>query len=203
MRRFGRSTSDYSQEHFFALENILNMAIDSYMQLGQQRAIATIPKMFSSTKEAEKTAQQIAGLTAIRAKMQKGNVSDDFIANLVKGTKEYRDAEAILNNATKVSSAISRAYLVATSVDDVYNQAKEYGFDNQTAGMISLATYGIMGALFQTDYMRSILYNADDYELSRSIKTITRKYLENNNKAILKETLTAANDETKKSVLKK
>lgn len=203
MRRFGRSTSDYSQEHFFALENILNMAIDSYMQLGQQRAIATIPKMFTSTKEAEKTAQQIAGLTAIRAKMQKGNVSDDFIANLVKGTKEYRDAEAILNNATKVSSAISRAYLVATSVDDVYNQAKEYGFDNQTAGMISLATYGIMGALFQTDYMRSILYNADDYELSRNIKTITRKYLENNNKAILKETLTAANDETKKSVLKK
>ena len=69
--------------------------------------------------------------------------------------------------------------------------------------MISLATYGIMGALFQTDYMRSILYNADDYELARNIKTITRKYLENNNKAILKETLTAANDETKKSVLKK
>lgn len=37
MRKFRRSTSDYSQEHTFSLENIIDMATDSFMQLRQQK----------------------------------------------------------------------------------------------------------------------------------------------------------------------
>lgn len=202
MRRFGRSTSDYSQEHFFGFENILNMAIDSYMQLGQQRAIATIPQLFSTTQKAQKQIDMAARLSSIKL-ISQGKMSQNMLEALTKGSSLYRDAEKLLNKASKVSSAISRAYLVTTAVDDVYNQAKLYGFDNQTAGLISLATYAGIGALFQTDYFRGLLYNTPEYELSRNIRTLTKKYLKNNSEAIAKDLSAAATTEAKKNVLKR
>ena len=167
MRKFGRSTSDYAQDHFFSFENIMDLAVDSFMQLRQQRLIAEIPKRLRMLKKAEES------------------------------------AEKVINNATKVSTAISRAYLIATSTEDTYNLARSYGFDTQTSSMISLGTYIGIGALFQTDYFRGMLYNTPDYELKRHIKLLVDNYLRNNAKIMSKELVENATGEAKKNLFKK
>lgn len=163
MRKFGRSTSDYAQDHFFSFENIMDLAVDSFMQLRQQRSIAEIPKRLGMLKKTEK----------------------------------------VINNATKVSTAISRAYLIATSTEDTYNLARSYGFDTQTSSMISLGTYIGIGALFQTDYFRGMLYNTPDYKLKRDIKLLVDNYLRNNAKVMSKELVENATGEAKKNLFKK
>lgn len=204
MRRFGHSTSDYAQEHFFSFENIIDLAIDSYMQYGTQKAIAKIPERIGIGKEANKAMEQASRMSAWKLYFDGANLSDDMIRAVTKSTQAYRNAEKLLNESSKISSAISRAYLVATSVEDVYNQSKLYGFDSQTAGVISLAAYAGVGALFSTDYGRGLLYNADDYELAKDIKILTRKYLQNNAAKISNDVSNAGIDKAaKKSVLKK
>ena len=206
MRKFGRSTSDYAQDHFFSFENIMDLAVDSFMQLRQQRLIAEIPKRLGMLKKAEESAEKAALTTLLsgdseRIAYLKSN--PEVLNALVKASPIYRNAEKVINNATKVSTAISRAYLIATSTEDTYNLARSYGFDTQTSSMISLGTYIGMGALFQTDYFSGMLYNTPDYELKRDIKLLVDNYLRNNAKVMSKELVENATGEAKKNLFKK
>ena len=206
MRKFGRSTSDYAQDHFFSFENIMDLAVDSFMQLRQQRLIAEIPKRLGMLKKAEESAEKAALTTLLsgdseRIAYLKSN--PEVLNALVKASPIYRNAEKVINNATKVSTAISRAYLIATSTEDTYNLARSYGFDTQTSSMISLGTYIGIGALFQTDYFKGMLYNTPDYELKRDIKLLVDNYLRNNAKVMSKELVENATGEAKKNLFKK
>lgn len=206
MRKFGRSTSDYAQDHFFSFENIMDLAVDSFMQLRQQRLIAEIPKRLGMLKKAEESAEKAALTTLLsgdseRIAYLKSN--PEVLNALVKASPIYRNAEKVINNATKVSTAISRAYLIATSTEDTYNLARSYGFDTQTSSMISLGTYIGIGALFQTDYFRGMLYNTPNYELKRDIKLLVDNYLRNNAKVMSKELVENATGEAKKNLFKK
>lgn len=206
MRKFGRSTSDYAQDHFFSFENIMDLAVDSFMQLRQQRLIAEIPKRLGMLKKAEESAEKAALTTLLsgdseRIAYLKSN--PEVLNALVKASPIYRNAEKVINNATKVSTAISRAYLIATSTEDTYNLARSYGFDTQTSSMISLGTYIGIGALFQTDYFGGMLYNTPDYELKRDIKLLVDNYLRNNAKVMSKELVENATGEAKKNLFKK
>lgn len=206
MRKFGRSTSDYAQDHFFSFENIMDLAVDSFMQLRQQRLIAEIPKRLGMLKKAEESAEKAALTTLLsgdseRIAYLKSN--PEVLNALVKASPIYRNVEKVINNATKVSTAISRAYLIATSTEDTYNLARSYGFDTQTSSMISLGTYIGIGALFQTDYFRGMLYNTPDYELKRDIKLLVDNYLRNNAKVMSKELVENATGEAKKNLFKK
>lgn len=206
MRKFGRSTSDYAQDHFFSFENIMDLAVDSFMQLRQQRLIAEIPKRLGMLKKAEKSAETATLITLLsgdskRIAYLKSN--PEVLNALVKASPIYRNAEKVINNATKVSTAISRAYLIATSTEDTYNLARSYGFDTQTSSMISLGTYIGIGALFQTDYFKGMLYNTPDYELKKDIKLLVDNYLRNNAKVMSKELVENATGEAKKNLFKK
>lgn len=206
MRKFGRSTSDYAQDHFFSFENIMDLAVDSFMQLRQQRLIAEIPKRLGMLKKAEESAETATLTTLLsgdseRIAYLKSN--PDVLHALVKASPIYRNAEKVINNATKVSTAISRAYLIATSTEDTYNLARSYGFDTQTSSMISLGTYIGIGALFQTDYFRGMLYNTPDHELKKDIKLLVDNYLRNNAKIMSKELVENATGEAKKNLFKK
>lgn len=206
MRKFGRSTSDYAQDHFFSFENIMDLAVDSFMQLRQQRLIAEIPKRLGMLKKAEESAEKAALTTLLsgdseRIAYLKSN--PEVLNALVKASPIYRNAEKVINNATKVSTAISRAYLIATSTEDTYNLARSYGFDTQTSSMISLGTYIGIGALFQTDYFRGMLYNTPDHELKKDIKLLVDNYLRNNAKVMSKELVENATGEAKKNLFKK
>lgn len=206
MRKFGRSTSDYAQDHFFSFENIMDLAVDSFMQLKQQRLIAEIPKRLGMLKKAEESTEKAALTTLLsgdseRIAYLKSN--PEVLNALVKASPIYRNAEKVINNATKVSTAISRAYLIATSTEDTYNLARSYGFDTQTSSMISLGTYIGIGTLFQTNYFSGMLYNTPDYELKRDIKLLVDNYLRNNAKVMSKELVENATGEAKKNLFKK
>lgn len=206
MRKFGRSTSDYTQDHFFSFENIMDLAIDSFMQLRQQRLIAEIPKRLGMLKKAEKSAETATLTTLLsgdseRIAYLKSN--PDVLRSLVKASPIYRNVEKVINNATKVSTAISHAYLIATSTEDTYNLARSYGFDTQTSSVISLGTYIGIGALFQTNYFRGMLYNTPDYNLKRDIKLLVDNYLRNNAEVMSKELVENATGEAKKNLFKK
>lgn len=206
MRKFGRSTSDYAQDHFFSFENIMDLAVDSFMQLRQQRLIAEIPKRLGMLKKAEESAEKATLTTLLsgdseRIAYLKSN--PEVLNALVKASPIYRNAEKVINNATKVSTAISRAYLIATSTEDTYNLARSYGFDTQTSSVISLGTYIGIGALFQTNYFRAMLYNTPDYDLKKNIKLLVDNYLRNNAKVMSKELVENATGEAKKNLFKK
>lgn len=210
MHKFGKSTSDYAQNHFFGFENIMDMAVDSFMQLTQQRLIAQIPEKLGMMTKAKNLAESATNEASKKAIMQ-ALISQDFtgamgnrevIEALAKATPMYRRAEKLFNKARNVSDVISKAYLITTSTEDVYNQARSYGFDKQSASMISLATYVGIGTLFQTDYFRGILTNTPDYELQRDIRIQVKNYLKNNAKLMQGEVSQATTDEAKKSVFK-
>lgn len=206
MRKFGRSTSDYAQDHFFSFENIMDLAVDSFMQLRQQRLIAEIPKRLGMLKKAEQSAETATLTTLLSGDSERiayFKSNPEVLNALVKASPIYRNAEKVINNATKVSTAISRAYLIATSTEDTYNLARSYGFDTQTSSMISLGTYIGIGALFQTDYFGGMLYNTPDYELKRDIKLLVDNYLRNNAKVMSKELVENATGEAKKNLFKK
>lgn len=206
MRKFGRSTSDYTQDHFFSFENIMDLAVDSFMQLRQQRLIAEIPKRLGMLKKAEKSAETATLTTLLSGNSERIaylKSNPDVLHALVKASPIYRNAEKVINNATKVSTAISRAYLIATATEDTYNLARSYGFDTQTSSMISLGTYIGIGALIQTYYFRGMLYNTPDYELKRNIKLLVDNYLRNNARVMSKELVENATGEAKKNLFKK
>lgn len=206
MRKFGRSTSDYAQDHFFSFENIMDLAVDSFMQLRQQRLIAEIPKRLGMLKKAEQSAETATLTTLLSGDSERiayFKSNPEVLNALVKASPIYRNAEKVINNATKVSTAISRAYLIATSTEDTYNLARSYGFDTQTSSMISLGTYIGIGALFQTDYFRGMLYNTPDHELKKDIKLLVDNYLRNNAKVMSKELVENATGEAKKNLFKK
>lgn len=205
MRKFGQSKSDYAQEHFFSLENVIDLAADSFAQLKQQRAIAEIPKRLGMMKEASAAAEKATMATLMSAdpsKVKYLTEHPEVLKALAKTNEGYRNAEKMFEQASKLSTAISRAYLITTSTEDTYNMSRSYGFDKQTSSLISLATYAGIGTLFQTDYFRGILYNTPDYELKRNINAMVKSYLDNNAKTMAKELTENVEDNAKKNLFK-
>jgi hypothetical protein len=195
--------SEYSRNRLFTYENIMDFAVSSFMQLSQQRAIASLPQRFKANKinAAENE------LNNLRTKY-KLNASEEMLAtfesnpklldDLIKNTASYRKISSDLESLSKMSTAISRGYMVVTSAEGVYNMARSYGFDPQTSGFVSLLTYAGLAYLFRTDYMRGYLYNTPDYEKMHEVKNMMKAYMQNN----LKQLTSAKNSspEVKKKI---
>jgi hypothetical protein len=143
MRKFKHSTSDYSQLHSFSFESIMDMAISSFTQYAQQRAIAQIPQMFYGKAIDDSYAEAtIKELFKHNGETQAFLLQNREVLNeVVKAGASYRKTKELLDKAEKISTAVSRGYLIATSTEDVYREARNYGFDKQTSSVISLATY--------------------------------------------------------------
>lgn len=182
MQQFGHSRSDYSQEHLFSFESVMDMAVQSLSQLCQQRAVG---QLFGNigTKNLQNSAKMSEAFLmanaddAMRAYWVKNPTA---LTNIIKSTEMYRHAEKAAKVYTKLGEYASRGYLIATSTQDTYRIARQYGFDTQTSSIISLATMIGVGTLFSTDYFRGMLYNSSDYELSNKIKLMQQSYIRNN-----------------------
>lgn len=205
MRKFSRSTSDYSQEHTFSLENIIDMATDSFVQLRQQKWIAELPERLGIMKPVEKSlkeADTINLLKLLGTKDEKLLNNRELREALAKASPIYRKMSDYEKTAKKISVAVSRGYLIATSTEDTYNMARSYGFDQQTSSMIALGTYVGIGTLFQTDYFRGMLSNTPDYELQRDVKILVKSYLENNAKTMAGDLAKSTTTEAKANLFK-
>lgn len=192
MKRFTVSQTDEAKDNIFRIENLFNLIEDSYMQLAQQRAIATLPQTLGLTKKAEQAANNALMMQLIGAKSQGLEVGEETIKAMAKTSPIYKAAMKDIEKYSKVSHAISMAYLIGTSGGDTFNMAKGYGFDNFASSVISLATLGAYGTLFQTDYFRSMLTGNASQEEMKRIKSVVRQYLKNNGKEMTKDAAEAA-----------
>lgn len=180
MKRFSKSNSDEARNNTFRLENLFDLVQSSFMQLAQQRAIATIPQNLGLTKEAELAAAQSRTIQWIANKANGFKYGDEMVDALTKASPVYREAMKTIDKYSKVSHAISMAHIIATSGGNAFNEARSHGFDNFSSSVISLATLGFYGGLFQTDYGRALLTGSTSAEETRRIKTILKNYLKNN-----------------------
>ena len=96
----------------------------------------------------------------------------------VKMSKSFNDAEKLLREASKVSDHISKVYLVTTAMQDVFNQSRKHGFDQETSAWVTLLSSLGMYGLLQTDYFRGMLTNNMDYELKREMKTVAKAFVD-------------------------
>lgn len=186
MQQFGHSHSDYSQEHLFSFESVMDMAVQSLTQLCQQRAVG---QLFGGigTKNLENSSRMSGTILMANADKQLREYwkkNPKIFNDIIKSTQMYGHAEKAAKAYTKLGEYASRGYLIATSTQDTYRIARQYGFDTQTSSIISLATMVGVGTLFSTDYFRGMLYNSSDYELSNKIKLMQKAYIENNKQAL-------------------
>lgn len=167
-KKFETTKSEYAKEHQWAFDNICTFVSDSFSQLFQQRAIANIPKYLGFDKRLEEGVAAVQKLSLKKA-AEKGLIGQDDLLQLAKGKissrvktimesmPEFKQAYDLYNNYTKYSTALSRAYLVATSASNVYNDAINLDFNARQASLISLGTMLSFDALFRTDYFKSFL----------------------------------------------
>lgn len=181
MQQFGHSRSNYSQEHIFSFENVMDMAVQSVSQLCQQRAVG---QLFGNIGQGN-VKNTAAGLevmlkaNADKATLARWAKNPDELRKIIQSSQIYRKAEDAAKYYTKLGEYASRGYLIATSTQDTYRLARQYGFDTQTSAVISLSTMVGVGTLFSTNYFRSMLYNSSDYELEHTIRTLNKAYYRN------------------------
>jgi hypothetical protein len=162
------------RDGFWSMENIINMAADSYMQLGQQRAIAELPSKLIGTKKKTDILFKAAEREAA-TNLAFGRASGAETA--MRMAKSFNDAEKLLRTTSKISDVVSKVYLTTTAMQDTFNTARRYGFDQETSSWITLLSMGGMFALLQTDYFRGMLANNMDYELKRELKQVVNAFV--------------------------
>lgn len=147
------STSDEAQGSMFNYEQVTQMVSDIFAQIYEQRAAASLSKLFTSSKTAQLTAKQ-SELTQ--------KVNKEIIEGIKTGKIKTEDAGQILQAArdkipelkslqklqSGMSKSFSLAYMALTTTGDIYGEALESGYDRRTAGFASLAAaagqYGLM-----------------------------------------------------------
>lgn len=175
MKKFSISQSDESlQKGFWSAENILNMMQDSFMQLTQQRAIAMLPNKLMGVGKRSDALFEAAKAEAGAAMVYGGATP----TAAMRMSKSFNDAEKLLRNASKVSDKISKVYLTTTAMQDVFNQSRRYGFDQETSAWITMLSSLGMYGLLQTDYFRGLLTNNMDYELKREMKQVAKAFVD-------------------------
>lgn len=161
------SKSDYAQEHVWSWENLINTAGDAISQLRQQRVLfEAIPwiagygeigkgKGIFSSKGQEALQKELitkyssTPLTQMRDKFSLEELALASQANTYNlQMKAAIEANNITKNLTKLSGAVSKAYMTGITTVDMYDEAKEAGMSDLGAMCLTLgyaaAEYGLL-----------------------------------------------------------
>lgn len=121
-RKFEVGRTDHAKENFFSLEGLGSMLADTFGQLHQQRAAASLAKYFYKIPGADEL-DKLNGL-------------------------EWQKIRPLVEKQNKLGKSLSLGYMGLVSAADTYNDAINAGYDHRTAGLVSLATaaslFGIM-----------------------------------------------------------
>lgn len=189
MQKFHISNTDEAQQKgFWAVENVLTMVQDSFMQLTQQRAIAKLPdKIFSVDKKAKALEKSMEA----QAKMM-ANLTGAEMNAALRTTKEFQNISKLYEKSRKVSDVVSKVYLTTTAMQDTFNTARRNGLDQETSAWVTLLSLTGMYGLLQTDYFRGMLTNMPEHELMSEMRQVGKRFAtfmanEVKTKGVLKE----------------
>lgn len=173
----GTSTSEYAQQHPWAIENILNMASDTYQMLYEQRYIFKVaPKLFGmkdlngviptaeeikngATLSDEAIAQQefLTQKSAqyeaeYIAKIDKAGsaaqkIKDLGLAKVAANSRAAADLREYIESYNNLGKQFSQAYMTLAPVAGVYNELKQEGATDPEASMMTLGVAAANGWL--------------------------------------------------------
>ena len=157
LSQFDMSTSDYSQENTWTMENLVNMAGQVFLQLKQQRFLfEQTPKLFGykqglDPKAVEKMvaqtrSQYISDITkkftsnpfeTLEEMKGAGMGLKDLIAQKAQASA-MKDIMAYEKGAQNIGSILSKAYMTGITTIDSYDEAKSQGAEDWQAALIAL-----------------------------------------------------------------
>lgn len=154
------STSDYSGEHTWTAENILNLGADVFTQLAEQRWIfKELPKLYgnkSITTDAERK-QFLEEARNNRYKELLQKLKENPSEYTLKTTQELiesaesgaqKDLVNFSDKISKLGEKLSKVYMTGITVADSYGEAKDSGLNGFEAALFTLgyaaAEYGLL-----------------------------------------------------------
>lgn len=144
------STSDYSSEHTWSVENILNLGADVFTQLAEQRWIfKNIPKLYgkqdiTNDLERQKFLQDARSTRykELLADLEKNpsqyalRTTEDLIASAEHAAQ--RDLVNFSDKVSKLGEKLSKLYMTGVTVADSYGEAKQSGLSDFEAALFTL-----------------------------------------------------------------
>ena len=151
-RSTSTGTSEYAQQHMFAVENFTNLIKDVALQLPEQQMLF---KGYTKANELFTkwgVAKDFKSITDDAVKVAKGlpeykDLSEDAIRGLVQQTSLSKVAAAVTEQQRRAAN-ISLAYMAIISGADTYEQAKQAGFSDFSA---ALMTWGTISGIYAVD----------------------------------------------------
>lgn len=181
------SVSDEAAASFFNSEQIANLVSDVYSQLYEQRAMASLSKLFYKSNEkeylekltegAKKQLEQI-GIIDTAFKIERTDAAYGKIGQAA--AKKISD----LNNWEKKRSALAKSlslsYMAMTQSSQVYTDALDGGYDRRTAGAAALISAAGQFALMYNNPLgdwfldKSVGYTSEKASFSKAFNKIVK-----------------------------
>jgi len=183
-----KSNSDKAQGSFFNYEQLGGMVVDTFGQLYEQRAVASLSKYFVKSKSAALLAKEAdleseigkslfaaSNSGKINLLNKTGQLSDEA-ASLVKAAREkLPELQSLQKLQSGIAKSLSLGYMAMTSTADIYGHALEVGYDRRTAGFSALlAASGQYGIMINNRMGDWFLEGTTGYSLQTN-KTLMRK----------------------------
>lgn len=147
------TSSQYAQDHAWALENIINLTGDVFRQLYEQRWLFKYaPALFKGTTGTSETAQKSQMMkwaeeyrnTRMKDLTMLQRVKPDNAMKVLKeleavGTIQAQSRlEAYMKSYNKIGELMSKAYMTGVTVQSAYGEAKHQGASDTEAALLTL-----------------------------------------------------------------
>ena len=173
-----RSTSDAAQQSMWNYEQLSGMVSDVFAQIYEQRAAASLSKLFYRSSEAD----YLKKLSSKTEEIMTKAAYSGFIGSKKEAEDIAKSAmlKSVAKNAedssrSKLAKALNLGYMAMTQSADVYAEAIDAGYDRRVAGFTALLAAGGQYALMSNNPM-------GDWFLDKTVG-----YSEGTNKAAIRK----------------
>lgn len=186
-----RSISEEGEQSMFNYEQLGSLVSDVFSQIYEQRAAASISKLFYKTADADKLNQ----LKTITDETLKSGIAAGRITTKKEAVEiaERAFAKGLENSGealkqSKLAKSLSLGYMALSQSSNVYSDALAAGYDRRTAGFTALMAASGQYALMSNNRM-------GDWFLDKATG-----YTENESKAAIRKIANNLFEESKKAV---
>lgn len=181
----GRSVSDEAQQSMFKYEQLGGMVSDVFSQIYEQRAMASLSKLFYKSQDVEKL-KQLKDITdnAMKEAIIAGKITDKGQAMDI-ATRAFQKAVDVSGEGMKRSLLAQRlnlGYMALTQSSDVYSDALSAGYDRRTAGFTALLAasgqYWLMNNNNLGNWILDKSVGYSEHESKAAIRKITNGLLQ-------------------------
>lgn len=151
-----RSVSEEGEKSMFTYEQLGSIVSDVFSQIYEQRAAASLSKLFYKTADTEKL-NQLKNITdeALKGAIYAGKVTDKKQAIQIaeRAFSKGLENSGNLMKQSKLAKSLSLGYMALSQSSNVYSDALAAGYDRRTAGFTSLLAASGQYALMMNNRM--------------------------------------------------